>query len=52
MKTLKVKIAFDFDENEYIVMIDEIPQLCGRGDTESEALQRFQEQLNIFNNEI
>lgn len=35
---MKVKIAYDFDENEYIAFVDKIPAISGYGETERLAV--------------
>ena len=38
---LKIKVIFDFDENEFVCFIDGVYDLEGRGQTESLAIQKF-----------
>lgn len=38
---LAVKITFDFEEQEYMVFVEGIPELVGYGETESSALLDF-----------
>jgi len=35
---VKIKIAYDFDENEYIAFVDKYPQICGISSTEKGAI--------------
>lgn len=35
---MQVKVAYDFDEKEYIAFVDKIPAIAGYGPTEKEAV--------------
>lgn len=35
---MKVQIAYDFDEREYIAFVDKLPAVAGYGTTEREAV--------------
>ena len=43
MKRYPIKIVWDFDESEYIVFIEGISGIEGRGPTEQEAIEDFNE---------
>lgn len=38
---LKIKLVYDFDENEYVTFIQGLPYIEGRGLTEEEAIENF-----------
>lgn len=35
---MKVKIAYDFDEKEYIAFVDQLPVIAGYGPSEKDAI--------------
>lgn len=35
---MKIKIAYDFEDNEYIAFVDMIPQIAGYGLSEKDAI--------------
>jgi len=43
MLKFKIKIVFDFDEDEYLVFADGIRGVEARGKTEEEAVAKFKE---------
>jgi predicted RNase H-like HicB family nuclease len=47
----KIKIVFDFDENEYVVFVSELGGIEGRGATEQEAIENFHIELERSCNE-
>lgn len=52
---MKVKIAFDFEENEYIAFVDKLPMVAGYGSTEKDAvlhLLKQAEQEQGFNHTV
>ena len=38
---LKIKVIFDFDENEFVCFIEGVYGLEGRGESESLAIEEF-----------
>lgn len=41
MLRLKIKVFYDFDESEYVCLINGVSDLEGRGFTEKEAIDNF-----------
>jgi hypothetical protein len=45
-----IKITLDFDEGGYLVFVEGIPELIGRGETEVKAILDFFQNYDKFKN--